>query len=112
MADNNAAPVIDQVALSALDARQRVVHLHQEAIALLHFQSHVRLQGLIAPPPPGTGPLNGETCERLAATIRKEQKVLQAIRLLIERAEDCNRDILDILEETTNNGWNNQGWQA
>ena len=112
MADNNAAPVIDQVALSALDARQRVVHLHQEVIALLHFQSHVRLQGLIAPLPPGTGPLNDETRERLAAAIQKEQKVLQAIRLLIERAEDCNRDVLDILEETTNNGWNNQQWQG
>ena len=100
MADNNApaAPVIDQAALSSLDAGQRVVHLHQEVTNLLHFQSHVRLQGLIAPPPPGTGPLNDETCEKLAAAIRKEQKVLHAIRLLIERAENCNRDILDILE--------------
>ena len=112
MADNNAAPVIDQVALSALDARQRVVHLHQEATNLLHFQSHVRLQGLVAPPPPGTGPLNDETREKLAAAIRKEQKVLHAIRLLIEWAEDSNRDVLDILEETTDNGWNNQNWQA
>ena len=114
MADNNvpAAPVFDQVAFSALDARQRVVHLHQEVTNLLHFQSHVRLQGLVAPPPPGTGPLNDETREKLAAAIRKEQKILQAIRLLIERAEDANRDVLDILEETTDNGWNNQPWQG
>ena len=114
MADNNApaAPVVDQVALSALDARQRVVHLPQEVTNLLHFQSHVRLQGLVAPPPPGTGPLNDETREKLAAAIRKEQKVLQAIRLLIEWAEDANRDALDILEETTDHGWNNQNWQA
>ena len=112
MADNNAAPVIDQVALSSLDARQCVVHLHQEVTNLLHFQSHVRLQGLFVPPPPGTGPLNDETREKLAAAIWKEQKVLHAIRLLIEWAEDCNRDVLDILEETTDNGWNNQNWQA
>ena len=73
MADNNApaAPVVDQAALSALDARQRVVHLHQEVTNLLHFQSHVRLQGLVAPSPPGTGPLNDETREKLAAAIRK-----------------------------------------
>ena len=50
--------------------------------------------------------------EKLAAAIRKEQKVLHAIRLLIERAEDNNRDVLDILEETTDNGWNNQAWQG
>src|ERR1700684_548975 len=112
MADNNAAPVIDQVALSALDARQRVFHIHQEVTDLLHFQSHIRLQGLIAPLPPTTGPLNDETREKLAAAIRKEQKVLHAIRLLIERAEECNRDVLDILEDTTDNGWNNQAWQA
>ena len=112
MADNNAAPVIDQIALSSLDARQRVVHLHQEVTNLLHFQSHVRLQGLIIPPPPGTGPLNDETREKLAAAIRKEQKVLHAIRRLIERVEDNNRDVLDILEEATDNGWNNQNWQA
>ena len=112
MADNNAAPVIDQVALSALDARQRVVHLHQEVTNLLHFQSHVRLQGLIAPPPPGTRPLNDETREKLAAAIWKEQKILQTIRLLIKQAEDANHDALDILEETTDNGWNNQPWQG
>ena len=112
MADNNAAPVIDQVALSSLDARQRVVHLHQEVTNLLHFQSHVRLQGLIAPPPPGTRPLNDETREKLAAAIWKEQKILQTIRLLIKQAEDANHDALDILEETTDNGWNNQPWQG
>ena len=111
MADNNAAPVIDQVALSALDARQHVVHLHQEVTNLLHFQSHVRLQGLVAPPPPGTGPLNDETHEKLAAAIRKEQKVLHTIPQIIERAEENNRDALNILEET-DNGWNNQHWQA
>ena len=113
MADNNAAPapIADQLALSALDARQRIVHIHQEATDLLHFQSHVRLPGLILPPPPGTGPLNDETRERLAATIRKEQKVLHTIPQIIERAEENNRDALDILEET-DNGWNNQHWQV
>ena len=112
MADNNAAPAVDQLALSSLDTQQRVVHIHQEVTDLLHFQSQVRLQGLISPTPPATGPLDDETCEKLAAAIWKEQKVLHAICLLIERAEDCNRDVLDILEETTDNGWNNQAWQA
>ena len=112
MADNNAAPapVVDQLALSTLDARPRVVHVHQEVTDLLHFQSHVRLPGLILPPPPGTGPLNDETREKLAAAIRKEQKVLATIRQLLQRAEENNRDALDILEEN-DNGWNNQ-WQA
>ena len=112
MVDNNAAPVVDQLALSALDAHNRVTRLHQEVTDLLHFQSHVRLQGLIPPPPPATGPLNDETQQQLAAHIRKEQKLLRQLHLLIERAEDCNSMVLDLLEETTDNGWNNQAWQA
>ena len=47
-----------------------------------------------------------------ATHIRKEQKILHAMHLLIERAKDCNRDVLKLLEETTDNGWNNQAWQA
>ena len=115
MADNNAALTVDQLALSALDACERVARLHQEATNLLHFQSHVQLQGLIPPPPPATGPLNDETWQQLAVHIRREQKVLRQIRLLLKWAEDLNHNVLKLLEETTettDNGWNNQAWQA
>ena len=112
MADNNAAPAVDQLALSLLDAQDHITQLHQEATDLLHFQSHVQLQGLIPPPPPATGPLNDKTRQQLATHIRKEQKILRQIHLLIEQAEDCNGDVLELLEETTGNGWNSQAWQA
>ena len=112
MADNNAAPTIDQLALSSLNTRDCITHLHQEATDLLHFQSHIQLQGLILLPPPATGPLNNETHQQLAAHIRKEQKALRQICLLIERAEDLNCNVLELLKETTDNGWNNQAWQV
>ena len=68
-----------------LHARRSRTH---QVTDLLHFQSHVPLQGLILLPLPATGPLNNESWQQLAAHIRKEQKLLRQLRLLIEQAED------------------------
>jgi hypothetical protein len=83
----------------AFNGCERLVHIHQEIMDLLHYQSHVRLIAA-SHLPPSTCSANQQEREAIIEFLKEECSCIRTLRALLDMAKNNDVELQGLYEDS------------